>query len=89
MTQKAEGKTGDASKQVSVRVVEKIILLEESQSKLLDELHIQKLSCLHTADRPFTVLTVTQKAMTGTMDYCSSLSCRYSNCIYLFPCSRY
>ena len=76
-------KTGNTSKQVSVRAVEEIISwIKVSQNCWMSCTF--KLSLLHSADRPFGLLTVIQTAMTGTMIYCSSLSCRYSNLMYLF-----
>lgn len=56
MTQKAEGKAGNTSKQVSVRADEKIIFWKKVTQNCWMSCTF-KLSLLHSADRPFTVLT--------------------------------
>lgn len=84
MTQKAEGKLETLlNKFRSVRAAEKIIFWKEVSQNCCMSCTF-KLSLLHTADSAFSVLTVIQKAVAGTMDYCSSLSCRYSSWTYLF-----
>lgn len=67
-----------------MRAVENIILWKEVSQKLLDELHIQTELLTHTADGPFAVLKVTQEAMTGTMDYCSTVFLVDSVTEYIF-----